>query len=231
MKKPIRATATLLWVTLVGAALAAPPLEDVPRAWDDQGLATLVLPLADPAASPEHVPAEYYYRIPVRPIYRSYPVYRPDKEPAGYFADLQRREPEVLWDDKNTRPTLETETDWIAAGEVVFDAAIIFSANSLLGPSAASELYIRDPKWYQQTNALTTPEGILPYVRYVVREQGKVEVGTLSCAMCHTRVLPDGSVIKGALRSLYTVPWLSADPQEPLNGLPVDLVAAHFDEP
>ena len=256
MKTPIRTTAILLWLTFVGEALGAPPSGDVPRTWDDQGMADLVVPLADPAATPEHVPAEYYYRIPVRRIYRSYPVYHPEKEPAGYFADLLRRQPEVVWDDKDTRPTLETETDWIAAGEVVFDAALIFSANSLLGPSAASELYVRDPKWFQQTDAPTTPEGILPYVRYVIREQGKVEVGTLSCAMCHTRILPDGSVIKGAqgnfpfskafayeirdphiiepayrgmLRSLYTVPWLPTDPQEPLNGLPVDLVAAHFD--
>jgi mono/diheme cytochrome c family protein len=35
-------------------------------------------------------------------------------------------------------------------------------------------------------------------MRYVVREKGKVELGILSCAMCHTRVMPDGTVIKGA---------------------------------
>ena len=41
-------------------------------------------------------------------------------------------------------------------------------------------------------------DGTLPYFRYVVREKGKVELGTISCAMCHTRVMPDGTVIKGA---------------------------------
>ena len=38
----------------------------------------------------------------------------------------------------------------------------------------------------------------MPFMRYVVREKGKVELGILSCAACHTRVLPDGSTIKGA---------------------------------
>jgi len=42
------------------------------------------------------------------------------------------------------------------------------------------------------------PMAHCPFYRYVVREQGKVEIGVLSCGMCHTRVMPDGTVIKGA---------------------------------
>ena len=41
-------------------------------------------------------------------------------------------------------------------------------------------------------------DGIVPFVDYVIREEGKVEVGIASCADCHTRVMPDGSVILGA---------------------------------
>jgi hypothetical protein len=41
-------------------------------------------------------------------------------------------------------------------------------------------------------------DGTLPFYRYVIREKGKVEIGALSCSMCHTRVMPDGSIIKGA---------------------------------
>jgi hypothetical protein len=37
----------------------------------------------------------------------------------------------------------------------------------------------------------------MPYARYVIREKGKIELGNLSCSFCHTRVLPDGTVIKG----------------------------------
>jgi hypothetical protein len=45
----------------------------IPKTWDDQAMATLEVPLANPIGSPKHVAADYYYRIPVRPIYRSYP--------------------------------------------------------------------------------------------------------------------------------------------------------------
>jgi hypothetical protein len=41
---------------------------------DDQAMATLEVPLADPIGSPKHVSADYYYRIPVRPIYKQYPI-------------------------------------------------------------------------------------------------------------------------------------------------------------
>src|SRR5262245_42356243 len=47
----------------------------IPKTWDDEAMATLELPLANPIGSPKHVPAEYYYRIPVRPIYKTYAVY------------------------------------------------------------------------------------------------------------------------------------------------------------
>jgi hypothetical protein len=65
-----------------------------------------------------------------------------------------------------------------------------------IGPS--SELYLRDPKWYEGTKAPVAKDGSLPFYRYVISEKGKVEIGILSCAMCHTRVLPDGSILKGA---------------------------------
>src|SRR5262245_7868026 len=65
----------------------------VPRTWEDQAMATVQLPLAHRSASPVPVSAEYYYRIPVRPIYKTYPVYHPSKEPAGYFERLARLEP------------------------------------------------------------------------------------------------------------------------------------------
>ena len=56
----------------------------IPKTWDDQAMAALEVPLADPAGSPVHVSADYYYSITERPIYKSYPVYGPGKEPPGY---------------------------------------------------------------------------------------------------------------------------------------------------
>ena len=92
----------------------------IPRTWDANALAALEVPLPNPEFSPKAVPVEYYYRIPVRKIYRGYPVYAPGREPAGYFEDLQRREPEVVWDDSAIQPRLENKADWRRAGEVIF---------------------------------------------------------------------------------------------------------------
>ena len=94
----------------------------IPRTWDDAAMATLEVPLANPIGSPKHVPAEYYYKIPVRPIYKSYPVYAPGHEPPGYQDWLKQLQPQVIWDDAGHRPRLETGAEWIKAGEIVFDA-------------------------------------------------------------------------------------------------------------
>ena len=56
---------------------------EIPKTWDDAEIAALELPLANPAGSPKHISANYYYKIPVRPIYRSYAVFAPGHEPPG----------------------------------------------------------------------------------------------------------------------------------------------------
>jgi mono/diheme cytochrome c family protein len=43
-----------------------------------------------------------------------------------------------------------------------------------------------------------TKEGIVPGYYYVVRKKGEVELGLFSCATCHSRVLPDGTLVSGA---------------------------------
>src|SRR5215475_939329 len=80
----------------------------IPKTWDDQAMASLEIPPADPAMSRAHVSADYYYRIPVRPIYKSYPVYALGREPAGYREWLKQQEPEKVFDVS----TLKTEEDW-----------------------------------------------------------------------------------------------------------------------
>ncbi len=100
------------------AAESFPP--HVPKTWDDAAMSTLEIPLAHPEFSPKHAPAGLYYRLPVRPIYESYPVYHPDHEPPGYLDSLRRREPRIAWDPAK----LYTREDWIRAGELVFEAPI-----------------------------------------------------------------------------------------------------------
>jgi hypothetical protein len=212
----------------------------IPKTWDDQAIASLEVPPADPAVSRAHVSADYYYRIPVRPIYKSYPVYAPGKEPPGYEEWLKRQEPETVFDASK----LKTEADWIKAGEVVFDAPIFYDV-------LVRAADVKDPLWHEKTGALAAKDGTLPYFRYIVREKGKVELGTISCAMCHTRVMPDGTVIKGAQgnfplelagvhiakqsftperlrifeRSFFSAPWVEADPMAGLDQMSLDQMA------
>src|SRR5271155_890732 len=96
---------------------------------------SLEVPLANPAASPKHVSSDYYYRIPVRPIYKQYPVYAPGKEPAGYWESLQKQEPVILWDEGHVPPLLRNGSDWISAGASVFEAPVFVDVDGLISVS------------------------------------------------------------------------------------------------
>lgn len=224
----------------------ATPALVVPRMWVDADMQRLEIPLADARYSPVPVTAAYYYSIPVRPIYRTYPVYAPGKEPPGYLAWLKAQMPEIVFDARK----LKTRADWTKAGELVFDTPI---ATGGLG-SNTTALYVRDPAWYAATGASVARDGTLPFYRYVVKEKGKVEVGILGCAMCHTRVMPDGTIVKGAQGNmpfdraiaydyragdkvedarlldqvLFTTPWVQpAYPAQPADVSLADLAAMH----
>jgi len=158
----------------------------IPRTWDDEALASLEPPLASTGVPPEHISSDYFYRMPVRPIYKSYPIYAPGKEPRGYFERLKQLEPEIVFNPAR----LKTEADWIKAGEVVFDAEG--------DPGTVTLDDVRTPTWYEKVRPPLTKDGVLPYMGYVIRKKGTVDVGGFSCAMCHTRVMSDGSVVKGA---------------------------------
>ncbi|GEM_PF-242868 len=169
-------------------------LSRIPRVWDDDVLASLEIPLANAAFSPKHVSSSYYERIPVREIYRSYPVYAPGREPPGYIEWLTQQEPSIAFDSR----TCKTEADWIRAGEIVFDAPITLERLGSFGRRKDDHLYLRDPSWYDAVKPPVASDGTIPFFRYAIQEKGKIEIGILACGMCHTRVMPDGSVIKAA---------------------------------
>jgi hypothetical protein len=225
----------------------------IPRTWDDAAMATLEVPLADPVGSPKHVSADYYYKIPVRPIYKSYPIYAPGHEPPRYIEWLKQQEPVIVWDDAGHGPALQTEADWIKAGEMVFDAP-----TGLRGVRAvASTDDVRNPAWWGAVGAQPANDGTLPGYFYVIRKKGEVEVGSLACASCHDRLMPDGSVIKGAQGNfpfdralayifralpplalqagreghyrLYGAPWLNPDPQARLLRMSLVEIASTHD--
>jgi hypothetical protein len=189
------ASVSLAFATLLVASYAQKPTPSyspvVPRTWDEQALADLEVPLAVPSHSPKYMAAEEYYRLPVRPIYKSYPIYKSDREPPGYTDWLRQQEPVILWDDGSHRPKLETEADWIAAGELVFNAGVLFFPGATATPEERRAFETGTGDIYDR-------EGVGPFSPYVIRERGKIEVADGSCRECHTRLMPDGTVIRGA---------------------------------
>src|SRR5262245_60347595 len=207
------------------------PLPTIPKTWDDTAIASLQLTLAQVKRSPIPLSSDYYYRIPVRPLFKTYPVYHPDKEPSGYFERLRGAEPEMLSFDVSN---VTSNEEWIRLGELVFDAPNDYDI-------AGSPTQFRDSSYYTALGIPVARDGTVPFVRYVVRYRGKVEVGVLACGPCHTRVTSDGRVTTAApgkcpvdrtgppdmpdealpdLRRLFTMlygaPWLGdRDPARP----------------
>jgi hypothetical protein len=218
--------------------------------WDDVAMRDLELPLARPQYSLRLVSSEYYYRIPVRPVYKSYPVYARDREPAGYLDRLRQEAPAAVFD----AATLHTEQDWIRAGELVFDAPITMET-----PISIDD--VRHPEFLKRTGVPVAPDGTIPALRYVIRKKGTVELGSFACGMCHTRVQPDGTLVKGAqgnfpgdrvvaftlrqfaakdpdaalktarqvARGLVQTPWAKPDPHEGWFNAPLDEHLAHYE--
>ena len=242
-------------VLAVGLA-AAQDAHTIPRTWDDEEIARHEVPLAQPEASPKHVSSNYYYRISARPVYKSYPVYAYGHEPPGYFESLTQQEPVVIWDDKGRSPSLQTEADWIRAGELVFDAPLVMDTNVAVED-------VRDETWLGATGTPVAADGTLPGMQYVIRKKGVVELGNNSCGFCHTRVMPDGSKLKGAqgnlpvqrvvafrwrtaaaaandkeqftaqtrtfLKRLHAAPYLRPDPQDRIDAMSIEEITALFD--
>jgi hypothetical protein len=182
----MRQKALAVWaiLALAGTVVAQTFYPDIPHAWNDKDVAKLEVPLAQRDRSPRYLTAEQYYALKVRTIYRTYPVYAPGRAPAGYFESLKGKEPEVVAFDASA---LRSKEDWIRAGEAIFDDSPF--------PSPTG------PDGFRPTpglNPSNTKDGIIPAERYVIRQKGLVEEGNgTSCAACHTRVLPDGTAVKG----------------------------------
>lgn len=166
----------------------SPTEQVIPRTWDEAALVDYEVPPPDPSIHPEFISAEYYYGIRERVIHQTYPVYRPDAEPVGYLDSIEALGPRSVLDTD----TIDTEDEWIRAGELVFESPQIFFHLSVGGPTEAFFAPAMEAAGFP-----STPDGTFPWVRYVVTEDG-LALGVGGCANCHTRLMPDGSVIKGA---------------------------------
>src|SRR5215470_7869742 len=86
-----------------------------PRTWDESSLREWATLVAGLNVRPGHFSEEEYLRAPVDNL-RTYPVYYPGREPAGYVDMIQTVGPKPLIEPD----TLKTAEDWVRAGKQVF---------------------------------------------------------------------------------------------------------------
>jgi hypothetical protein len=179
------------------ANAASTPAEErpvAPKIWDEKALATWALPVAGVNATPNFYSEAEYYAAPTADV-RTYPVYHPDREPAGYMDWLRAQDPKSLVDPAE----IESDADWAKLGQRVFDELDQprFRTND---PRAIKALRDRD---LLKTSPMTlAPDGqIMPY-RWVVEARGQVSLSIAVCTACHTRVQPDGTLLRGLPRNM-----------------------------
>jgi hypothetical protein len=90
-------------------------------------------------------------------------------------------------------------------------------------------------------------DGAYPQLNLIVPKKGVVMLGFLSCATCHTRIQPGGSVVEGGqgtvpdlplsyppdvqsarafARALFRVPWVENDPADRIQNMSLDEINA-----
>src|SRR4029078_6796144 len=162
--------------------------EEIPKVWDLEKIRSMQLPLPDGSVVITPVSTEYYYRLPERVAYRTYPFYMPGKEPKGYYEWLRQQQPEIIFNAAN----LKQDDDWIKAGEIIYDMPEVYE----IIDSAYLTLLPELGKHWRKFIPITK-EGIIPFLSIVVRQKGRIELGSRTCGMCHTKVMPNGDLLKG----------------------------------
>jgi hypothetical protein len=159
----------------------------VPATWDSVAIKYMHLPPPDTTVRVRYAPGTYYESLPPHVIYRTYPVYVREFERQGYIDSLRSLEPEVVFDESK----IKTPEDWIKAGELVFHWPVAYSP-------VKANMSTLTSKNFTSGKSVLTADGRYLFNRYVITEKGKIMVGSLSCASCHTRVLSSGEVVPGA---------------------------------
>jgi hypothetical protein len=104
--------------TLVTAGIlgqSRDPRIPAPRFWNDRELADWALPVAGLNVRPGHFSEREFYAAPDAEWVRTYPVYFPGREPAGYWQMVSQKKPEPL-----IAAGSRTVAEWIATGKQVF---------------------------------------------------------------------------------------------------------------
>src|SRR5262245_63329077 len=87
----------VLWVVmLAGIGAQAPALVQAPRFWNDRELSDWATPVVGINVRPGHYSEKEYYAAPELEVVRTYAVYAPGREHAGYWQQMQNAEPDRL---------------------------------------------------------------------------------------------------------------------------------------
>jgi hypothetical protein len=184
-------------LVLCGIAIGAAPVAaqtifhpNIPKTWDEAKLADWATPLAGINVRPTHISAKEYYSLPIDNL-KTYPVYLPSREPAGYWAMLQRVGPKSLIETAK----LKTQADWIEAGRRVFLESDHIHVRTL-DPAFIS--LARDPKKLEELRVDVMPDGTLPGLVWVPGNEG-VALGFPNCGgTCHNAYRGNGLSVAGA---------------------------------
>ena len=178
-----RIAATLLALAVGAWSLGFTQTVSVPRIWNDRDLADWATPIAGLNVRPAHFPEAEYYAVPGDNL-KTYPVYHPDAEPPGYWADLQKRQPEPMVDVR----TIRSNADWRAAGERAFRE---LDSVRLRTNDPAIIAQARNPETFKGVIKLADGTAFGP--RWVVTSQG-VMISIGACGFCHRSLQPDDTV-------------------------------------
>jgi hypothetical protein len=164
----------------------------VPKAWNDHDLSDWATPLRGLGMRPGFFSQADFEQIPVAQLYRTYPMYHPDHEPAGYWEWLQKQLPRPLLDSA----TLRSEREWVEAGRIVFRELYRPNQSGTVKNFADLIPLVRSRNALEHADIKALPDGTLPLM-WAVTPEGVFPVPK-ACSSCHTRYLPDGTSIDGA---------------------------------
>jgi mono/diheme cytochrome c family protein len=186
----MRIRISLLWLSMLACASAQIPSRiPAARFWNDKELTDWATPLAALDVRPGHFSEREYYAAPDAEWLRTYPVYFPGREPAGYWAALRGKKPERL-----IAPGSRSSTDWVIAGKRVFEEIDVPAFRSTEPGLLA---IARSLEEVTKRGGHPQKDGRILGLRWVPTSKG-LALGLTDCAGCHTRVMPDGSFLLGA---------------------------------
>src|SRR5690349_8230461 len=179
-------------VVILGSVARSQPVAyrpEIPKTWDEAALSEWATPLAGINVRATHISSKEYYSLPIDNL-KTYPVYFPGREPAGYWEMLQRVGPKPLIEPEK----LKTEADWVEAGRQIFLGADHIHQRTY-DPRLIA--LARDKKALEELNVEPRPDGTLTDVLWVPTSQG-VALSAPSCGSCHTYYSSTGEAFPGA---------------------------------